>query len=98
MANEVQETPVNSEHFKLVRIVVLCVAAIAMVCAVSGVILAIKGFTEAQMMIQASATATGGLLGLVTLRGSATPGTTVTGNDATVITPPSTPEASGQPK
>lgn len=81
---------VPSEHFKLVRIVVLCVATISIVCALGGMFLSYKGFAESTMLIQASATAAGGLLGLVSMRGGSNGPTNVEGN-VNVTAPVATP-------
>lgn len=87
---------IPSEHFKLVRIVVLCVATISIVCAVGGMFLSVKGFTEATMLIQASATAAGGLLGLVSMRGGSNGPTNVEGN-VNVSNPPQPPAPPATP-
>ncbi len=77
----------NSEHFKLGRIVVLCVALICIVCACGGIFLSFKGYTEAQMLIQVASAGVGGLLGVISLRNPAQGSTANIAGDATITTP-----------
>lgn len=59
----------NSEYFRLIRYVVTCVTIIGLVSIVGGIILAIKGYNEANTTILIGGGAVTGLLGLISMRG-----------------------------
>lgn len=78
----------SSEHFKLVRFVVGCVALICIVCAAGGIFLSFRGYTEAQMLIQVSSAGVGGLLGIITLRNNGTTPPSVNAGGDVNVNPP----------
>lgn len=61
-----------SEYYRLIRYVVTCVTIIGLVSIIGGIILAIKGYNEANTTILIGGGAVTGLLGLISMRGHQT--------------------------
>ena len=73
-----------------VRLAILCISALAGLCAILGAFLCWKGYTGGDVLINVATGAVGGLVGMISTRNSPLPppdGTTATVSTATTQTP-----------